>query len=297
MQGTGTLSDPYIITTAQELMSMCFEGSSGAHFALGADIDFRGCYYGDIPLTIETDCAELDGRGHKLRNIYISDITQNISLFTLLSDAVIHDITFENLRLTGSTVTLFGGENVSVSVYKCTFCFFLTMAGNKSNGHGLINAGTVAANVELCSFVGRINWNKMLAVMFGGTIRSCQWDTDIFAINLATVYQDNGDCMFHSSYVADCCFRGNITITGTTPSTKYYYLSKQSSFTNCYAMFRGISAVNLNWQSSILSRCFVNDELKGNITFYVNALVSKLTDEQCHDAAYLRSIGFDCAEV
>jgi hypothetical protein len=155
------------------------------------------------------------------------------------------------------------------------------MAGTNSNGHGLINAGTVAANVELCSFVGRINWNKMLAVMFGGTIRSCQWDTDIFAINLATVYQDNGDCMFHSSYVADCCFRGNITITGTTPSTKYYYLSKQSSFTNCYAMFRGISAVNLNWQSSILSRCFVNDELKGNITFYVNALVSKLTDEQC----------------
>lgn len=296
MRGTGTVNDPYIITTAQELMSMRFEGSSGAHFALGADIDFCGCYQGPMPSTIETDCAVLDGRGHTIRNIYISHASQSISLFTLYGDINIRDLTFENLRITGSTVSLFSGGEYSAVLYRCVFSFCLTIGAAKSNGAGLINSSDVTMSIDLCSFVGRINWNKVLAVMFGGEMRRSQWDTDIFAVNMGTVYQSDSESMFNATSVTDCCFTGTFNITGTVSSAKYYYMSKQGYFSNCYAMFRGISNSVLNWQQTILSRCFVNNDLRGNLTFSVNALVSKLTDEQCHDAAYLRSIGFDCAE-
>lgn len=296
MHGTGTVSDPYIITTAAELMSMRFDGSAGAHFALGTDIDFNGCYHGAMPSTIETDCASLDGRGHRVRNLYISHASQSVSLFTLYGDINIHDLYFENLRLTGSTVSLLSGGEYSAVLYRCAFSFRITAGASRSDGAGLINRDTVTVSADLCSFAGTINWNTVLAVMYGGEMRRSQWDTDIYAVNMGTVYQSNSESMFNSSSVTDCSFTGNMTITGTTASAKYYYMSKQSYFSNCYAMFCGMSTITLNWQQNILSRCFVNNDKRGSISFSVNTLVSKLTDEQCRDAAYLRSIGFDCTE-
>lgn len=296
MQGTGTFGDPYIITTAQELMNMCFSGSSGAHFALGADIDFNGCYGGDVPETIQTDCAELDGRGHKIRNIFISRPGQTVSLFTLLGDIRIHDISFENLRMSGTTVSLLGGDGVSAYVYRCTFCFSVTTGSSYTYNHSLVNFRSVTTGVELCSFVGRISQYRQLTWMIGGDIRGCQWDVDIIAANFGSVNLSSSEPVFDGTALTDCSFRGNLTMTGTSSNSNYLHMSKYSYFTNCIIMFCAITRINLNLQSYVLSRCIVNDEKKGNMSLGVNAMVSKLTDAQCRDAVYLRSIGFDCAE-
>lgn len=103
IQGTGTIADPYLITTMQEFVDIfnTFNASSAfsknRHCKLMNDIDFNDIDYWNFT-TIECYFDELDGNGHSIKNIYLKNqvflnIRHNISGVTI--SCSIKNIKFE----------------------------------------------------------------------------------------------------------------------------------------------------------------------------------------------------------
>lgn len=84
------------ISSAEELLKI----DPAGHSELLNDID---CDFVRIPCLIELFKGELNGRGHVIKNIVLTDMVyddgQRLSLFNYLSHACIRDVTFENITL------------------------------------------------------------------------------------------------------------------------------------------------------------------------------------------------------
>ena len=111
-QGTGTISDPYVITTPEQLVAI---GSRkeymNAHYVLVGDIDFANYLdthnFEPIGATInEAFSGSLDGQNHAIKNLKptISDTSINTGLFDLLKNASIKNLSFYNCDFTGNYV-------------------------------------------------------------------------------------------------------------------------------------------------------------------------------------------------
>ena len=74
-QGTGTISDPYIITTLEQLIAIgSHKDYMSAHYILGADIDFADYSnsHGFTPIGAILNVAfsgSLDGQNHSIKNL------------------------------------------------------------------------------------------------------------------------------------------------------------------------------------------------------------------------------------
>ncbi|MEM2874726.1 MAG: GLUG motif-containing protein, partial [Candidatus Hadarchaeales archaeon] len=116
-QGSGTPGDPYIVENLEGLDNI--RNNLSAHYALGCDIDASdtrywndngdGGYYGFVPIGTETTpfTGSLDGRGHKISNLYINRPDKNyVGLFgfiakTSVENAVLN-LGLDNENITGS---------------------------------------------------------------------------------------------------------------------------------------------------------------------------------------------------
>lgn len=96
MTGTGTQTDPFVITTIEELMTMNEWSTVQSYVALGANLDFS-----DIadPQPIILKCKELDGCGHTIRGIYVTKPKDDISIFLIAAERSILYVDIKNIKI------------------------------------------------------------------------------------------------------------------------------------------------------------------------------------------------------
>lgn len=94
--GSGTADDPYLISSAGDLMQMQREPS--ANYAFANDVDWSVMPQSWQP--VETFSGQLDGRGHSLKNLYLHTNESYVGLFSYLEDgASVKHLTFVDPRI------------------------------------------------------------------------------------------------------------------------------------------------------------------------------------------------------
>lgn len=165
-EGTGTLGDPWVITTCLELQDMNLK-INGGNYALGKDID---CYTethaggalwnggaGFFPIGTDTNnfIGTLDGRNFVISNLYINKNTNNTGLFGSINSSTIKNLGLKDFNIigVGSTGSLAG--QVNSSLIKNTFATGVVNGGIGSGVGGLIGSlrgGTSTPAIIINSF-------------------------------------------------------------------------------------------------------------------------------------------------
>ncbi len=101
--GTGTSSNPYIITNYDQLNNIrALKSSSGKYFRLAADIDMNGLPWEPLGLS-PTFKNHFDGGGYKIKNLKMDRSIANAGLFGIVENSQIKNLTLENFDIAGST--------------------------------------------------------------------------------------------------------------------------------------------------------------------------------------------------
>lgn len=100
--GTGTIADPYQITTIQQLDFVRYYPTS--HFVLMNDVDFTGSSYtsGEGWVPIANFEGSLNGKGHKISNLYINRPSEDsVGLFEVALQGSIDSLGIEDCDVKG----------------------------------------------------------------------------------------------------------------------------------------------------------------------------------------------------
>ncbi|MFB9278680.1 GLUG motif-containing protein [Cohnella cellulosilytica] len=122
--GDGTPDDPFQIATAEQLDEI--RNYSSSHFVLNEDIDLSTSSASSDWVPIPDFTGSLDGRGHRITNLYIQSTGNDVGLFakvgTALSNGIVHNLEVHASQVQGiDNVGILAGtnfgsiENVSVT--------------------------------------------------------------------------------------------------------------------------------------------------------------------------------------
>lgn len=292
MRGNGTASDPYIITTAEELYSMETVGSPSAYFALGCDIDFNGTPEAETFLPVVLNCRRLDGRGCRIRNI-LSTIAEGALCIFLIpvtaQNLTLKDIVIENAHLTAPAAGLFMGYQTAVVMEGCRISASFSCTGEPSEDFSIFGAPVSAVR---CSFMLRLRFRKQHKILEGGSLSRCQFRLDLEARHMFPGTM-GAYPLFEVVSASDTYFMGRIK--GYDPYRGYCLIFNNVTLMNCYAVLtsEGEAYVTDTINTYAATPCFFNNDT-GCTGVLVLSCFTGLTPAQCRDAAYLRSIGFDC---
>lgn len=311
MTGTGTQTDPYIITTADELYEMDTLGGASVYFKLGADIDFNGTAYAENYVSIPLKCKELDGDGHVIRNICATNMSGVASAFTIYNTATSSDIqtiknlTLEGVYLKGNKTYFFASYNASGTLVLsnckiiCRFTATTAFLNGTYDYNCLMRDGARYIQADLCTFVLTADLQLPFPILAKGTASRCQFRLNISILNSDSGYSHR-EAFFYYTTMNDCYFFGELSQTlGTGDEGIVFAVGNTHS--NCYQVIEYKNLKNALWNATIGSTCFYDNEAKGSAfvsntagTSYNPDLLYGLTTEQCKDAEYLKSIGFMC---
>lgn len=241
--GTGTVEDPYVVSTADELNSV--RDNLSAHYKLGADIDLANWITINTPATgwapIGTDTSPFvgtfDGNGHVIENIWIDADAANVGLFGVIGG----DVTIQKLGVIvadGKKIT--GSSNVGILVGLST-----GVGGTKQT---LIQEVYVSGNVEskgtlVGGIVGRNN-NQHITI------------TNSYAKGNVYATADGVGGIIGSSYggctvlIEKCYALNNITvdgggstggIMGTVSASDGAVAQMEATISNCVAINKRLS--------------------------------------------------------
>lgn len=149
--GTGTMEDPFVISTADELNNM--RNNLAAHYKLETDIDLSTWIETNSPETgwqpIGTSATpftgNFDGNGHAIENIWISMDSENVGFFGAVGGNVtikrLAIIIADGKRITGtSNVGILTGLSTAVEGNKQTQIEEVYVAGNVESKGNLVGA-------------------------------------------------------------------------------------------------------------------------------------------------------------
>ncbi|MBE6861586.1 MAG: hypothetical protein E7497_01615 [Ruminococcus sp.] len=314
MTGEGTKTNPYLITNVQELYSMVEAGGTDVYFRLDTDIDFNETEYAENFVPIPLYCAELDGNGHTIRNIYcntsgtavvFSDMTSTESSNTV----EVKNLTLENVELVAADITFFaadsGTTSGTINLSECIFSMRCTLTQSLVNSttayKGLMNGRYRKVNLYLCTVKLEFNGIKEHSLLTGCTVNRSQFYVDIRYIsgNSKSYAQTS---LFYKVDMTDTAVFGKVKADNTA-TTNVYHFAGENKHSNCYQAIEYDNVATMCWDACIISPCFYNADLASGVktvtnepdsgtTYAVNFLA--LTTEQCKDAEYLRSVGFIC---
>lgn len=158
MLGSGTESDPYKVTNAQQLA--CISNSPSAYYILENDIDLSydtnvfvtyNKTKGWIPL--KTFSGTLDGKGHSITNLYINNTDpvkvynkDNVGLFSVIEEATIKNLRIENARVINSS-------------------YFDDI--NHYNGTGILAGSTINSNIHDILLTGDVEAVTSVGLLSG----------------------------------------------------------------------------------------------------------------------------------
>lgn len=161
--GEGTAANPYIIETPAELLSI--QNNLAAYYVLGNDIDMQGISFNTIGSPSAPFTGSFDGNGHTISNLYGDNPSNyyNYGFFSSVSgNAVIKDITFDNIQLESTTTRLaivcggvLSNSDVTFSEITVSNSILLSTAGNIAGIVAQIQESDVTisgCNVISCKF-------------------------------------------------------------------------------------------------------------------------------------------------
>lgn len=309
MNGTGTIENPYIIMTADDLYSMGDSGGSELYFSLGADIDLYNTPYAENFIPIPINCKVFSGNGHVIRNVNYSTTTGNASMFIVSGENVtIENLRIENIRLIGKNVFIFGksGTICNISLKHCVFVMndiiILSQAiVSSANKYCLMHDHNIKISTDYCAFVVKLQAEKSYPFFTGDIVSHSQVNTEIYISS----FENSGNSyssFLSDSVVSDSYFFLKIITPENANSGTFDFSSNSGKFNSSYFVCEPSSKVSLiRWNGEIRSTCFYDNILirKNNVNIAVrntsNTLnIYALNTEQCKNPVYLRSIGFNC---
>lgn len=308
MTGTGKQTDPYIITTVEELYSMLEIGGNGVYFRLGADIDFNGTPYAENFSVIPIKCREFDGNGHCIRNIYINS-TSTVSIFRPYSNSdgtntAIKNLRLENISLVGSSVNIFKSSpnSAMLDLTGCTFLINFTniTSSIKSSEIGnLMNDNYAMLNFDLCTISVKGTSNYPFPVISYSNFKRSHLCIDIDIRHGMSSYSQS-IAIFNSSTLVDSYLTGSIRYHDEGNANYMQIANSLSTAQNFYMAIELAGRSEFYCDMETKTDCFFDSELIGGAVhkIYNSTKCDKfhaLTTAQCKDADYLNSIGFICA--
>ena len=121
LSGSGTLADPYVITTAAELNAI--RNDLSANYKLGNDIDLSDSEYdnawnpigtyipdtddpsGEVPDLIYAFTGVFDGDGHTITGLNIPQGVACVGLFGVVANATVENLTIKDATVSGNVMT------------------------------------------------------------------------------------------------------------------------------------------------------------------------------------------------
>lgn len=161
LKGSGTQTDPYVITTAEQLQELNKQNGDVGYVQLGADIDMSNIVLENKTYVIKKLTDEFDGKGHTISNLKLEGkANTNTGLISELTGNIT-EVALENIDITdgisnNSIVGTLAGyipEGSSVSIDKCI------VTGNISN----VTSGNVYIG-GLIGCAGQTNLDTTLKV-------------------------------------------------------------------------------------------------------------------------------------
>jgi len=162
MAGSGTASDPYIITTVADLQNM--KDDVTAYYELGGNIDASdtsswNSNHGFIAVgnaAHGTFSGQLDGKGYKITSLFATwqsgDTYTTAGLFEN-SSGTIQNLGMESCDITGLYATALVGYTNSGTITKC-YVAGAVVGDGFGAGLALINSGTITNCYSRCSVTG-----------------------------------------------------------------------------------------------------------------------------------------------
>lgn len=311
MTGSGTQDAPYIITNADELYEMETIGSDETYFQLGADIDFNDTDYAENFIPINLNCKSFDGNGHIIRNVNYNNTDSTSSMFSVSfedGNIEIDNLKIENIRLTGTNVFLFAnnGEKCNISLTHCTFVLndmisLTATLPSTDNAFCIMHDHNITISASYCTFAIKIETYKFYAVFQSDSLSCTQSSIELSFVSTSTSGTNLMPLCSNTS-VSDSYFF--IKIKNNSSSISNYEISSEGSiFSRSYFVIQELKKVSrIYWYGKLESACFYDktallETSSGSVVSGTGAYSSNLyglTTEQCKDASYLRSIGFNC---
>lgn len=315
MTGIGTQESPYIIMDASDLYSMARTGGNQIYFSLGSDIDLNDSQYAENFVPIPLNCKMLIGNNHVIRNVNYSIPDQNVSMFTVSGDdekdITIDGLRIENIRLSGKNSFIFsnsGSGKCNIFLNHCDFVmnditFTVSEPCSSSDRRCIMHNNNVVISADYCTFVTKVYFQKVQPIFFGDTISHSQFKFEI-TTQLLNASSDINNAPMSGVKVSDSYFFMTINKRTGENTETIDFSSSDSTFSGCYMVCEVIAGISLvQWNGRIGNICFFdkdvltntvkNASLKGSGSY--TSKILGLTTEQCKDAVYLRSIGFNCA--
>ena len=170
--GTGTMWDPYIITTGGQLLLA--KDYSGMYFALGGNIDLNNKNW--LPFEFN---GTLDGKGYVISNLYINRTDDYQGLFSKCSGTV-SNLTVKNVNINApqcSYVGVISGSGGTFTNCKVVFSTTSSVTGDwYVGGISGVEAKLTGCSVESMSENPVVRGNSMVGGLVGNTssdIESC----------------------------------------------------------------------------------------------------------------------------
>lgn len=317
MQGTGIPEFPYTIMTADDLYLMDIFGGEDKYFRLGADIDFNGTSVSESFRPIPLCCAQFDGCGHTIRNVYVNTDSE-VSLFentlspTYLSETTVKNLRLSNISLTGKTVSLVTNGikdegAVTVHFANCVFPVKIKLLDEIVNPTAkncdLLTGEKTTADVYGCTMAIDLISTLSFPVLSGGTAARSRFQVR-YDLRKDLSSSMTGNALFYGSSFVDCYFFGTVSAESNLYDGRFCF-AQNGSFNNCYQVIGYRNFTDVYWNSEIKSTCFYDSGLIGEGVTVRNtaetssspAVIHALTTEQCKDALYLQTIGFYCEGI
>jgi len=189
MNGTGTESDPYVISSIEDLALLSGDGyasysGSSKHFVLGSDLDFNGVSFTPIGDSSHGFNGKFHGNFHVISNMVITGDSGYLGLFSrCAASARIEKMIFKNCTVTDSGTTgyvgmlagrAFNGNTMVISCIETEGCSISTggnyaggligMAARNSTGavqysHIYVHGGSVVGSKYLGGICGYGGYN------------------------------------------------------------------------------------------------------------------------------------------
>lgn len=175
MLGTGTATDPFIISTPTDLDSV--RNNMTAYYELGNDIDMTGFgNFTPIGQVAPHFGSSFDGKGHKIVNLNINTTGLYAGLFGLTVGATIKNVGIVdcNIVSTSTTIGAICGFLISATVENCYATGYAQGDTNVGGLFGESSGSTIKNSYSQCRVKANNTIAGFIATSSGGTnIQNC----------------------------------------------------------------------------------------------------------------------------
>jgi fibronectin-binding autotransporter adhesin len=237
--GKGSIDDPYIISTKEQLNNVKFDLT--ANYKLANNIDLEGMDFTPIGSQNHPYIGTFDGNSHTIQNLKINRPNESYAgLFGRTKNATIKNLNISDANVVGYNHTggLVGYFHDKSTISNCSVTGSSTVTSNAAYGGGLVGYGSGLIEKSFTTTTNVISPSINIGGLVGGaeslTINECFTEGNIKALN--TVGGLVG-IDIKELKMENCYSLSNIEATHHNNSTAGGLLgaSKNSAINNCYS--------------------------------------------------------------